>query len=194
MDVGRAVARWQEWFPSCPPIRHLLRRRFPERWLRVHSLPDAQRLATSDEERRELLRRHNAVATAILGEGAPVEVVVTYANGYLGEDEPASVTSLGAGIAADWAHAWASSGEYLDELEDTVFALGEIFWRSGEFDSLIEDAAAARTAPLLLVATGTGRVYSPYDGGADLFAQDEWERRALRAQFESWVSARPDGL
>ena len=69
-------ALWAEHYPSIPPLGYRLREALPERWLRVHDLPDGKRYATDDAEAAEILRRMNAVATSVLGEDAPCWLVV----------------------------------------------------------------------------------------------------------------------
>jgi hypothetical protein len=150
------AALWRGWFPDVPPVGHLLRDAYPERWLRVHSLPGSKRYAGTDAEWGELLRRMNAVATDVLGEGACALV------------EPA----------------WA---------EDEWGAPVEATWRSGAFDALLRRVADDETRAVF-VALDSGRVFAPYDGGADLFLRDAVERDAFRARYGAWLSAHPLGL
>ena len=132
------------------------------------ALPDGKRYAANDEERSELLRRHASVSTSVLGEGMPCAVVIAYLNGYRGEREPPSVRRLGAIEVAAWGREW-EAPDFADDLEGAVFAAASCVWRREGFDDVILDVAEDRTAPLLFIALETGRVYSPYDGGADLF-------------------------
>ena len=73
LDVDAFWAWWQAAFDGCPPIGHRLRARFAtRRWIRFHSLPGSKRYATDEAEYAELLHRHDAIATALFGHGAPI--------------------------------------------------------------------------------------------------------------------------
>src|SRR5215211_5157115 len=72
------LARWPDWYPDAPPDGFLLREAYPERWLRIHSLPQAKRYPTSGFDYAELLRRHNAVADDVVGVGNPCAIVLVH--------------------------------------------------------------------------------------------------------------------
>jgi hypothetical protein len=59
--LDRFLLFWNFRYQGCPPLRYLLRKTYPERWLRIHSLPTANRYATHPGEAAQLLRRHNEV-------------------------------------------------------------------------------------------------------------------------------------
>lgn len=46
----------------------------------------------------------------------------------------------------------------------------------------------------LVVNLNTGRIYAPYDGGADLLYANETERDDAGERFRTWGSWREDGL
>ena len=54
---------WKRRFVN-PPISHWMRD--SPGWLRIHSLPGSKRYPESDAEYAEMVRRHNAVAQAVL--------------------------------------------------------------------------------------------------------------------------------
>lgn len=183
------VSMWPTWFPGCPPYRPAMRGLFPERWLRIYSLDEGKRYATDEVEIATILRRHNDVADAVLGDGATCAVIVAG-----DRDDPASVRALGARPVTEWAGRWTDDTDLAEELDRLELAAGLCTWRRGEFDDLIYDIAEDRTALLLFVSLETGRVYSPYDGGADLFFENEEIRDSFAARFSQWRSPRPDGL
>lgn len=185
---------WLTAFPDSPPLRHILRRAYATRWLRVHSLSDAKRLPTGPEDEREVLHRQQVVANRILSIDGECTLVVAYANGYRGEDEPSSLTAFGPQVAEGWAERWLSDARLADDLEDMAFAVSTLIYRPGLLAPLILDVAYGRTASLLFFHHRTGRVYSPYDGGADLFFDSPDARDEARRELSEWISRRPDGL
>ena len=186
---------WTEWFPNAPPVGFLLREAERDRWLRIHSLPGSRRLPESAWDHAELLRRHNAVATDILGEGAACGVVL------FDVCNPQRSSALGAraGLTESELPRVGSLPPELWDDEDGVFAEpvclfgGLTVWRTGAFDGFIAAVAAGQVSGLL-AAFETGAVYAPYDGGADLFFPTTWERDRARERYGGWLSSRTDGL
>jgi hypothetical protein len=121
-------------------------------------------------------------------------LVVAYANGYRGEDEPPSLRAFDVRILEDWSARWAKDPRFADDLEEMVFAVARFSYDAAILMPLVLDVAYGRTAPVLFFGAGTGRVYSPYDGGADLFFEAPGVRDAKRTELADWVSRRSDGL
>ena len=67
---------WKCTFDGALPAGFLLRQHFPDRWLRVHSLPEAKRYPSCAAEYEEILNRHNTVAAYVLGEGSKCSVFI----------------------------------------------------------------------------------------------------------------------
>lgn len=53
---------WTTHFGLTPPLGFRLRAAYPERWLRIHSLPESKRYPNTSAELELLLDRHAAVA------------------------------------------------------------------------------------------------------------------------------------
>jgi hypothetical protein len=62
---------WQQTFTQSPPVGYILRSRYSERWMRLHTLPHSKRHPENEMEYQEVLRRHNALLDEILQEGHP---------------------------------------------------------------------------------------------------------------------------
>ncbi len=58
---------WRSFYGAAMPISHILREEIPDRWMRIHSLPESKRYADTSGEYSLLLSRHNEVATEVLG-------------------------------------------------------------------------------------------------------------------------------
>jgi hypothetical protein len=83
MSPEDLLSYWRRTYGDAPLVGHALRERFPQRWLRIHNLPDAKRYAETEDERREILRRQNELFSELLGDGGPGEFIF----GYYGEEE-----------------------------------------------------------------------------------------------------------
>jgi hypothetical protein len=185
---------WRSHYGDCPPVGYLLRETFPERWFRIHSLPDAKRYAETARELVTVLTRHNTIATDLLGADGPAvlvaspshtPVIVRPARGQrqfsrLGleplmiiiETDPKS-KQPGWSIPLSSVH---------------------IHWQPGALDDVLADVANDLLKPFAIVSETTARVYAPYDGGADLVLVSEAERDAYRTKYEAWLSPHPSGL
>ena len=183
---------WDEWYPAAPPLGHLLREAYPGRWFRVHSLPGAKRYPDKDAEWRELLLRHNSVATRVLGPGAECALIVPHGDNEacLGEGTELESRVL-APIGVFGETGWREDAP-VGESGVRMGAAG-VKWHPGGFDRLIRAVAEDRMRALF-VNLANGRAYAPYDGGADLFLRDPAERDRLRERYRDWLSARSDGL
>lgn len=176
--------QWESRFGSALPLGWSLRGMIPGRWVRIHSLPDSRRYPENQEDRGLLLRRHSAVADAVLGRGARC---LLYVPRYLAPDEPSGPVKL-------------------LSLEDLVFESWQVkapdfecsihsasaFWDAGKFEPTLLSVAEG-TERVLFLSLDTEQIYAPYDGGADLFLQSESQVREVRTRFAAWLSARLDG-
>lgn len=153
----------------------MLRQIYPERWLRIHSLPESKRYAHLEEEYVELLLRHNKVARDALGEGAQCYLI----EGFWVEPE-------------EHQSGWVVSLEG-EEFNLRVEAAASI-WVCGNHNALLRAVADCKTAHVLFASRESGCIYAPYDGGADLIYRNEQERNERRAAYSTWLSAHPAGL
>ncbi len=163
---------WNQSFPDTAPVGFVLRKNYSERWLRIHSLPESKRYAESEDEYTELLRRHNAVATDALGEGALC---------YLFE---------GLWVDAATPEAWLIAGQEMA----LQFEVTQTVWNHGSHDALLREVADDKRPQILFAALDSGQVYSPYDGGADLIFCDQQKRDQRKLELREWLSEHPEGL
>lgn len=166
---------WNTRFADSPPVGFMLRQTYPERWLRIHSLPGSKRYAETEAEYAEMSRRHNTVAGDVLSEGASC---------YL--------------IHSSWVEPGDSLTGWAFNLEGEEQALRcdvrETTWRRNYHDKLLREVADFRNANVIFASRDTERVYAPYDGGADLIFRNDQERNERKQVYEAWLSAHPDGL
>ena len=184
---------WIARFGDALPAGHLCRESsLKERWLRIHSLPESKRYPEDRTELGEILRRQNAVATELLGEGAPCLLFVA---------------GLSSGPeAVQWARkaSWLKALDGTPELVLTVeedaerdqmaFCALPVIWQRGRFDRLIADRAHDRAGHLLFANFDRGGIYAPYDGGADLFYPSAEDVVPARSRYRDWLSGYPTGL
>ncbi len=182
---------WETTYPTCPPVGYVLRQRYSERWLRIHTLPASKRYAESEPEYHDILRRHNTVLTDTLGCGRTFVLVTT---GYADSAIPASRPLEVAG------HDLSSRHVLSIRMEDDVippywhFFMDALHWEPGMGDPLLRQIADDMVRNVLFVSVERQCVYAPYDGGADIILPSASDRDALRHRYIDWLSAHPLGL
>ena len=186
MNSPLVAQSWMHTFEGALPAGVLLRQRYSDRWLRIHSLPESKRYPDSPAEYEELLNRHNTVASYALGQGSQCVLFVAR----FGKNQVWSNENLSSLIGGIPTHAFASE----DPDEPMQFFALQVTWRRTAFDSLIRAVADDQTGPILFANTAAQSIYAPYDGGADLFFPSLAAAGAAGVQFRSWLSAREDGL
>lgn len=186
---------WSRWRPGQWPVGYRLRQDGAANWIRFHSMPGSKRYAESDEERRVILQRQNALAAEALGAGPcwlvqahweMPEGVVDLAEA----NEPFAATrDWGLKPAFEMTEPDGEGGADLWRVH-----AGRTQWVEARFDDLLTAIAEERAGPTLWMAEETGAVFAPYDGGVDLFLAEAAQVEALRARHAGWLSAHTEGL
>jgi hypothetical protein len=181
---------WADRFGQTPPLGYRLRQAFPERWLRIHSLPESKRYPQNAAELEIMLERHATVATEVLGRGAECLVVTaTYHE------------RVALGTTARWPdrgersfECFATMAEQGDQLpSDVSFWVAPSRWDpDAERDVLV--GIADDRVRVLWLGIESGQVYAPYDGGADLILAEPGHRRVLSLAYRDWLSKLASGL
>ena len=185
---------WRRHYGDCPPVGFLLRETYPDRWFRIHSLPGSKRYPDSAAELSILLARHNTLAADILGEESACVVVTNP------EYEPRLVARARgqrqlAGLGLQVLMTVAATNPIEGgEPWSIPLSASRMAWRARALDDVLTDVANHLISPFLIAAESSGRVYAPYDGGADLFVGSSAERDELRGKYASWLSSDPSGL
>ncbi|MEO0530264.1 MAG: hypothetical protein AAF266_06760 [Planctomycetota bacterium] len=185
---------WEQHYGETPPIAHVLRDQFQDRWVRFHSLPEAKRYADSESEEAELLGRSNAVLSHLAADGARLELLTT--NWSL-TNTPATPLKEVCKLGLSVEHWRAVAMHELDREPDPdywhVFR-SAITWVSGALDNVTRLVADARLSNVMVLDCTSSWLYHPYDGGIDVILGTPEERKRLAADFDAWRSPRPDGL
>lgn len=195
MTADSFLREWRSAHPQCFPLGNKLRECFPERWFRIHSLPESKRYADTPEEHREVLHRHNVLLDELLGPGGPYTLVTL---GY--SETSAPVREHETRIAAVAGSATHFLSVNMSEPEDEGppifwhFFMSEHVWRSGSMDGLLELVARDTVANVLFVGPRQQCLYHPYDGGGDVLLPSRAATDVMRARYSRWLSTHPSGL
>ncbi len=172
------AAFWDEAYPETPPISYFFKQRMPERWARIHSLPQSKRYPDTDAEWHILLRRQNDVIDSLIAAGAAIRIVVNY----IREGNP-----LFSSFSME------SIGVFRDMDAETIFQsfCFETMWQRHTLDAMLRMIAVEQVRAFVI---GPECLVAPYDGGVDVVLKTEAARDHFKRRFKDWLSPRPDGL
>lgn len=192
VDPEELTRRWRQSWPDCPPIGHLFRHYLPDRWVRFHSLPQAQRYPNTAAEYREVLHRYNAVLAELVaetGSAAIYVVTVEYGPG----DGAAGTEPVRVGLHPG-AVAWMSATDPTDPEPAYRLHVSRADFTPGGLDDLLRYVAEDRTSDVVVADEALRWLVHPYDGGMDVIATSTSRRDRLAQRFDCWLSDRADGL
>lgn len=175
---------WQEHFGSTEPIGHQLRKALPERWFRIHSLPDSQRYPETDEDWEILIARHREISEHLIPPGSKCCLLVP---GCCVVDPCFKNLEL---LPAPGLPRYQADPE--TEPEGPYFT-ATLTWNFHAFEAALREVAMWRTFATV-VAMDTATIYAPYDGGADFILPDTMQRDAARGKFRRYLSKLASGL
>lgn len=184
------LSRWLKLSEQTPPVSHLLRDKFTDRWFRIHSLPRAKRYADTETEVAELKRRHHELAKEVLGN----DLLTVFVGDYSEEEGKSGSSRLIHGIRV----AFSQSFNIAEKDDDDPYYLNvyavDIQAKDSAFIEVIEAVASEELGPVLFFSEKKKNAVAPYDGGADVFIWGVEHVASLKAHFSSWLSERDDGL
>lgn len=196
MSAPTIAEIWHSAFGAAPPVGYLCRTTLPDRWMRIHSLPESKRYPETKVERDEVLRRQNAAACYALGEGSECILFITQ----YGESRHwPDYYVEGSRYAAEFLALDRFAPEYVQSYErgqdgPLQFFASRQRWNTGAFDELILMCADGTAGPYLFANIDKRNAYAPYDGGADLFFSASDAVVEARREFSDWLSTIESGL
>ncbi len=181
---------WTRNFGAFLPLAHVLRREHHERWVRFHSLPNAQRYTRSEGDWQVLLERQNTLLGAVAMPGCRITVLST--NWSESSEPPGCSQELQrCGLDASF---WRSFRPDEDPSNWWHIYHSQVIWQAHALDCVIRLVADDVLSNVMLLALDNNWLAHPYDGGLDLILGTPGERNRLAHQFGSWSSRRRDGL
>ena len=188
------LTSWRRSFPDCEPIAYEMRRAFPGRWVRFHSLPESKRYPDDEDEYATLLARHNLVLGTLTHAGETLALLTT---GYSETADPTRDEDLEAldphAVPCRTIARHELGGDFGVLTHWHVFASRHC-WLPGGFDPIVRRVADDTVANVMIVPLDCRWLLHPYDGGMDVILDSTATRDALKASFPEWLSDRADGM
>ena len=189
---------WAKNYPEIPPINHLFKHYLKDRWLRIHSLPEAKRYAETEAEWSILLARQNVVFSDLMPKNAKICIVsgIYSTEGKVFEKEifdtlPYFKTLIFKELEA--LDMFKLSKDWYDEGIKFTPCFAEEMYAPNRFDSILKSIANDAWR-LFFWDPKSNRIIAPYDGGVDIIFESEGPLSIFRKKYENWLSERADGL
>ncbi|BEL05387.1 hypothetical protein Q0Z83_035780 [Actinoplanes sichuanensis] len=192
MDPTELDAAWRAAWSGCPPVAGRLRAWYPGLAVRFHTLPNAQRYATSASERAEILRRHHALLEMVFEDAEPVwDGLIAVTCSWSDSPVPTPRDDAVASTTPDAAY-WRSENLATDPDLDSWqhHHISRLPLLGTSLDRLLLCVADDLTDGVLLTSAACASVYHPYDGGMDVFVPTADARDRLTSTFAAWLPPR----
>ena len=193
MAESEFIDYWNKEYPESLPINHELKLVYPDRWFRIHSLPESKRYAETEEEYKIILDRQNQLINELIGEES--EVAISF--GLYRRDSTnvnyKELTDFGEFQKVLRIDLQKERPEaYLDEMYFDIYVKTEK-WENGKRDEILK-AIADDEIRAMFVSPSKKCVIAPYDGGVDIIVDSTEKRDRLKAKYKNWLSDREDGM
>jgi hypothetical protein len=198
MNKAQFQQYWANNFPKIPPINHLFKHHLKERWLRIHSLPEAKRYAETDEEWAVLLERQNTLFTDLMPNDTKICIVSgIYSNADKVFEKDVFDTLPYSKVLTfkelDPLDMHAISGDWHDEGVKFTPCFAEEIYAPHKFDSILKSIANDEWR-LFFLDPQSHTIIAPYDGGVDIIFGDKHPLSIFKEKYKNWLSKREDGL
>ena len=169
-------------FSEIYPVSFIMRNNLPNNWFRIHSLPESKRYPESETEWDMLIQRHRAISGKVLVEGGKCRIHYS-----LFDDSgfPKELTP-----SLNWS--CARLQRYGDD-QMIYIQSAEANWSFDAFSPWIRRRSEDELGWISFHALDTDAIYSPYDGGADIFSMNPTFLARIRSSFSAWKSPHPTG-
>jgi hypothetical protein len=189
---------WAKSYPETPPINHLFKHYLKERWLRIHSLPEAKRYAETPEEWAILLERQNTVFIDLMPKNEKICII----SGIYSNEEKVFEKDIFDTLpyhktltfkALDPLDMHKISGDWYDEGMKFTPCFAEEIYAPNKFESILKSIANDEWR-LFFLDPKSLNIIAPYDGGVDIIFSDKGLLPIFKKKYENWLSKREDGL
>ncbi len=193
MTETEFIDYWNKEYPEVYPINHELKWMYPDRWFRIHSLPESKRYADSTDEYKIILDRQNQLINDLIGEESEVAISFGLYTNDITNDSYKELTDFGEFLKVLTIDLHKERPEeYEDEMYFDIYVKTEK-WKNGNRDEILK-AIADDEIRAMFVSTSRKCVIAPYDGGVDVIVDSTEKRDRLKAKYKDWLSDREDGM
>ncbi|MBS1618153.1 MAG: hypothetical protein JST76_06520 [Bacteroidetes bacterium] len=188
---------WASAYSKTLPISYRFKLDYPDRWLRIHSLPLSQRYAATEDEWQIILDRQNKVFTDLICENGSFILVYCH---YFSSDEGPN-KALGSRVDSVKKIVFTELAAInLGQVDPDVYypesmmipMICEEIWQTHKYDNILRDIANDDLRAFFL-SINNECLIAPYDGGVDMLFKNSETRDYYKAMYRDWLSTKPSG-
>jgi hypothetical protein len=180
---------WQSNFADCPPINYLLKQKFTDKWLRIHSLPESKRYAQNETDWAILLERQHKVFADVFNVN---DDIILIANTYQidNSDNFDFIYKQQCLENFDWKALPTIDILNLSkkQINKKVFIIPHL--ANCKFELKIIEPILILIAKdelrLFFINPKTNMIVAPYDGGVDIIYADTITKDLYKKQYGEW--------
>ena len=162
--------------PQFPPFGHVFRFAWPDDSVRFASLPKAKRYPTTEPEWSRLLARHREISNFVLLPGASCQIFLLW---YV----PTAPTFAGLRLRhIRMPYGWRN----FRFMDGGKMYTSDAPWDFASFEQLLRLRADDAAGPIGVWCPARQTIYSPYDGGADIYSENLALLQEITAKFNQW--------
>lgn len=184
---------WEINYPESYPIGHELKSVYPNRWLRIHSLPESKRYAETDNDYQIILERQNQLISDLFEENTEIIVSFGLYETELTKQDSKERTEFGEFEKSKTLDLHKiRTKEYEEDSFYDVYFKSDI-WKKNSKNEILK-AIADDEFRAIFISPKQKCIVAPYDGGMDIIANTQEKRDELKTKYKDWLSEREDGL
>ena len=193
MQEKEFIDYWNLNYPDALPINYELKTVYPDRWFRIHSLPESKRYAENESEYQIILDRQNTLINDLIGDNAEVIISFGLCSDDLSNDNYKELTYFGEFVKVQTIDLKKERPEENDhELFLNIYIKIEKLKRNSRNEIL--KAIADDEIRAMFISPSSDCIIAPYDGGVDIIVDSIEKRDELKLKYKDWLSEREDGL
>lgn len=193
MTESEFIDYWNKEYPESFPINHELKWVYPDRWFRIHSLPESKRYADSEDEYKIIFDRQNQLINDLIGKESEVAISFGLYTNDKTNDNHKEFTDFGEFIKVLTIDLRKERPEeYEDEMYFDIYVKMEK-WEYGKRNEILK-AIADDEISAMFVSPLSKCIIIPYDGGVDVIVDSTDKRDKLKDKYKDWLSNREDGM
>lgn len=193
MIENEFIDYWSKEYPESFPINHELKSVYPDRWVRIHSLPESKRYAENVEEYKMILDRQNQLIGDLIGEETQIAISFGLYTNDIANDNYKELTDFGEFqkvLTIDLQKE--RPEEYEDEMYFDIFVKTEN-WKKDNRNEILK-AISDDKIRAMFICPSRNCIIAPYDGGVDIIVSSSEKRDELKKKYKNWLSEREDGM
>jgi len=193
MIESEFIDYWNTEYPEAIPISHELKRKYPDRWFRIHSLLESKRYADSAGDHKIILDRQNLLIEGLIGKESEVAITFGISVNDINNSNYKELTDFGEfqKVLKFDLHKERPE-EYEEDMHFDIFVKLEKWkeYSRNEILKLITDDKIR----VMLVSSSIKYIVAPYDGGVDVIVDSTAKRDRLKSKYKDWLSDRENGI